>query len=484
MFALLGQLLHAEQTSQPAIVYSRQELLELAPSAKVAGTRHNIPAELLRKRCRGTRAGIKRNRRRSEKAWRRTFRPALPSIIMGNVRSLNNKFEELEALVRSQKVYRESSLLCFSETWLKDSVPDSITSIYGFRTIRADRDTTATGKRKGGGLAVFINNKWCNPRHVTIKEHKDIELLAYVDCTTREDKTLDLFYANVKNAYNCSALPPLGRSDHCLVHLSPTYTPAVKRMPVTTKTVKCWSDKSIESLQCCLETTDWNVFCESFSEDIDGLTDCLTDYINFCTDVNIPSREIRCYPNNKPWVTSNLKALLNQKKEAFRMGDRITAKEIQRELKVKIKEGKQAYSHKLEQQLQSEGVKQVWSGMRKITGLERKGGSLPDGDRDVADDLNLFFNRFDSPAPSCLVPRTNIPPTPPPPAAPLTVHPFHVRKDLDRLKQGKAAGPDGISPRLLKSCSTQLCEIFAYVFNLSLQLLLLRGVPLYAAGKA
>ena len=49
----------------------------------------------------------------------------------------------------------------------------------------------------------------------------------YVDCTTREDKTLDLFYANVKNAYNCSALPPLGRSDHCLVHLSPTYTPAV-----------------------------------------------------------------------------------------------------------------------------------------------------------------------------------------------------------------------------------------------------------------
>ncbi|KAK0131074.1 hypothetical protein N1851_034224 [Merluccius polli] len=227
MFALLGQLLHVEQTSQPAIVYSRQELLELAPSAKVASTRHNIPAELLRKRRRVTRAGIKRNRRRSEKAWRRTFRPALPSIIMGNVRSLNNKFEELEALVRSQKVYRESSLLCFSETLLKDSVPVSITSIYGFRTIRADRDTTAT------------------------------------------------------------------------------------------------------------------------------------DYINFCTDVNIPSREIRCYPNNKTWVTSNLKALLNQKKEAFRMGDRITAKEIQRELKVKIKEGKQAYSHKLEQQLQSEGVTQA-----------------------------------------------------------------------------------------------------------------------------
>lgn len=122
------------------------------------------------------RAGIKRNRRRSEKAWRRTYRPALPSIIMGKICSLNNKFEELEALVKRQKVYREASLLCFSETWLQDSVPDYITSISGFRTIRA-----ATGKRKGGGLAVFINSKWCNPHHATIKKqicNKDIELLA------------------------------------------------------------------------------------------------------------------------------------------------------------------------------------------------------------------------------------------------------------------------------------------------------------------
>lgn len=52
----------------------------------------------------------------------------------------------------------------------------------------------------------------------------------------------------------------------------------------------------------------------------------------------------------------------------------------------------------------------------------------------------------------------------------LIVHPLQVRKELDRLKQGKAAGPDGISPRLLKSCSTQRCEIFAHLFNLSLQL--------------
>lgn len=77
--------------------------------------------------------------------------------------------------------------------------------------------------------------------------------------------TLDLLYVNVKDAYKSTVLPPLGGSDHNLVHLSPTYTPAVKRMPVTTRTVECWSHEAKESLQCCLESTDWDVFCESLT---------------------------------------------------------------------------------------------------------------------------------------------------------------------------------------------------------------------------
>lgn len=37
------------------------------------------------------------------------------------------------------------------------------------------------GKRKGGGLALFINERWCNLGHIKVKEklcNKDIELLA------------------------------------------------------------------------------------------------------------------------------------------------------------------------------------------------------------------------------------------------------------------------------------------------------------------
>ena len=67
---------------------------------------------------------------------------------------------------------------------------------------------------------------------------------------------------------------------------------------------------------------------------VEEVTDCTTDYINFCMDVVVPVRTVRCYPNNKPWITSNIKGLLNQKKKAFKDGDQMELKRVQRELRV------------------------------------------------------------------------------------------------------------------------------------------------------
>ncbi|KAI4887201.1 hypothetical protein NFI96_031265, partial [Prochilodus magdalenae] len=45
-----------------------------------------------------------------------------------------------------------------------------------------------------------------------------------------------------------------------------------------------------------------------------------------------------------------------------------------------------------------------------------------------------------------------------------------VRNELRKIKAKKAAGPDGISARLLKSCGDQLCEVVEHMFNMSLKL--------------
>ncbi|KAI4894307.1 hypothetical protein NFI96_005585 [Prochilodus magdalenae] len=314
--------------------------------------------------------------------YKKGYKPRLPTLIMGNVRSLANKMDELAALAMSQKEYRQCSLMCFSETWLHQDIPDDNVSITGFQTVRADRDCTESGDFNHVTMARTLPN-----------------FTQYVDCPTREERTLDLLYANVKDAYSCSPLPPLGGSDHNLVNISSKYVP-----------------------QDCFETTDWTALYEPHGEDIDGLTECITDYINFCVDSTVPTRTVKCYPNNKPWVTKDIKALLNKKKRAFRAGDREEVRTTQRELKRTIREAKDGYRRKLEWKLQQNNMRGVWSGMRTITGFRSSNNRGVEGSVDRANELNLFFNRFDTassdlplPDSSAAWPQQPTPLHPPPP---------------------------------------------------------------------
>ncbi|KAK0147403.1 hypothetical protein N1851_013129 [Merluccius polli] len=123
-----------------------------------------IPPELRRptgRRKRGRRGGI-RNRLR-----RRHTRPPLPSIILSNVRSLNNKIDDLRTHARYCSDFREASLMCLTESWLQPNAPDSLFEINGFTLTRLNRDANS-GKCKGGGICVYINDLWC--RQFTVKE--------------------------------------------------------------------------------------------------------------------------------------------------------------------------------------------------------------------------------------------------------------------------------------------------------------------------
>ena len=64
-----------------------------------------------------------------------------------------------------------------------------------------------------------------------------------------------------------------------------------------------------EELCGCFKCTDWNVFVDSYNS-VEDLNDCVTEYVKFCEDLVCEKKEIS-YPN-KPWVTKNLKNLLNQ----------------------------------------------------------------------------------------------------------------------------------------------------------------------------
>uniref|UniRef100_A0AAX7SJH0 Reverse transcriptase domain-containing protein n=1 Tax=Astatotilapia calliptera TaxID=8154 RepID=A0AAX7SJH0_ASTCA len=128
--------------------------------------------------------------------------------------------------------------------------------------------------------------------------------------------------------------------------------------------------------------------------------------------------------------------------------------------------------------------------MKTITGFRPTNSRGAEGGENRADELNLFFNRFDttvsaptpttSPAvslesratPLCQplsshVASCEIPDTPPPP---ITFTQYQVEMQMRRLRSGKSAGPDGVSPLVLKACAPQLCGVFHKLFMLSLSL--------------
>lgn len=46
--------------------------------------------------------------------------------------------DELEALMRSRRVFREASVMCFMETWLCDNIRGSTGGLTSFHCLRAD----------------------------------------------------------------------------------------------------------------------------------------------------------------------------------------------------------------------------------------------------------------------------------------------------------------------------------------------------------
>ncbi len=114
-----------------------------------------------KKHC-GRRAGI-RNRLR-----KRAHSPPLPSILLANVQSLENKMDDLRARISFQWDIRDCNIVCLTETWLTPTVPDTaVTPSDNFSVLQMDR-TAEAGKTKGGGVCFMINRKWCDPRNISI----------------------------------------------------------------------------------------------------------------------------------------------------------------------------------------------------------------------------------------------------------------------------------------------------------------------------
>ena len=225
-----------------------------------------------------------------------------------------------------------------------------------------------------------------------------------------------------------------------------------------------WTPENIEKLQACFEITDWSVFFESCS-DKEELTDTIVSYIQFCEDSVIETKRVKVFPNNKPWVSKDLRRQMIEKKKAFKDGNLIRVKELMKEFRSEIRQAKINYKDKVEENLRVGNAKDAWKGLNLMMGKNQKKNKINTEDPVAfANELNQFYARFDVHdfKKECDLTCQRLTPTS------LNIKEEEVVRCFLTLNPSKASGPDGLKGRVFKTCSYQLSYVFTRLFQLFL----------------
>ncbi len=287
-------------------------------------------------------------------------------------------------------------------------------------------------------------------------------LQQYVTTPTRSTRILDQCFGNIPDAYKSVNRPPLGKSDHNVIHLLPKYRQKVRREKPHLKTVQQWSEEGEEELRHCFDTTDWTMFFDTCADPQD-LTDTITSYIKFCEDTIITTKTVKVFSNNKPWLSKDLKTCLNEKKLAFLRGEMDLVREKETEFRQRVFKAKIDFKNKIEQRFCSGNAKQAWDGLNVMMGREQNKQSINITDcSKFVNDLNTFYGRFDVRDPkagcSTVCNQTGS-------YEPIQLSEEEVGRCLSRIKPNKAPGPDGLRGRVLKSCAQQLRGVITQLFQ-------------------
>ncbi len=111
----------------------------------------------------------------------------------------------------------------------------------------------------------------------------------------------------------------------------------------------------------------------------------------------------------------------------------------------------------------------IWQGLRTICSFAIKYSAEVRAGPLLAEELNTFYGRFECNGSSTTLPisasgssrqSSNY--------YVITVSKDEVRRELKKVNVRKAAGPDGITGRVLRSCTDQLAGLFTSIFNESI----------------
>lgn len=124
----------------------------------------------------------------------------------------------------------------------------------------------------------------------------------YVTSTTRLNRTLDLCYGNIPEAYISKTHRHLGCSDHNVISID-KYSKQTKSRQ---KSSKYGTLSQLRNSEVALKS----VIEMCFSKTVILIWTLISSYRIFCMDSVSPSKHNKLYPNNKPRIEKNLRIWL------------------------------------------------------------------------------------------------------------------------------------------------------------------------------
>ncbi len=161
----------------------------------------------------------------------------------------------------------------------------------------------------------------------------------------RGDRVLDHCYSPFRDAYKSLPRSPFSKSDHSSVLLLSAYRQKLKREAPALRTIQCWSDQSSDAiLQDCFDQVDWDMFRAASDDDIEAYSDSVTCFIRKCIQDVVPTKTIRIYPNQKPWINRDVRSALSAWNLPLNL-----EKQASYDLRRSIKAAKRQYKNKVEE---------------------------------------------------------------------------------------------------------------------------------------
>ena len=181
--------------------------------------------------------------------------------------------------------------------------------------------------------------------------------------------------------------------------------------------------------------------------------------------MNVPTVTICTYPNQKPWITGNIRTELNGRAAAFKEQDSNPKayKKSRYALRRTIRQAKCQYRTKIESYYNGYDARRMWQGLQTITDYKWKHSRELPSDTSLPDKLNNFYARSKTYNTDARMRASAVPDD-----CVITLSAAGVSKTFKQVNIHKAAGPDGLPGRVLRACADQLTSVFTDIFNLSL----------------